>query len=124
MRDVDLYERPTASSSRGGQLVLHAHNVWLNLRDPQGAAVVARPVGPALAWSGQLWRPEDDLSRVSLAWKFTSTAGPNSPPTSDQAGSGSTRVNPIHAVHCPHDSCPLVFQPLPHRGLDCVPLAT
>ena len=33
----------------GGRLALHAHNVWLNLRDPQGRRWLAGQVASALA---------------------------------------------------------------------------
>ncbi len=38
----------------GGRMALHAHNVWLNLRDPQGRAWLLGQLGRALVGQGDL----------------------------------------------------------------------
>jgi SAM-dependent methyltransferase len=39
---------------RGGRLALHAHNLWLNLRDPQGRLWLLGQLGRALRFQGEL----------------------------------------------------------------------
>ena len=55
------WPRRSASSGPGGRLALHAHNIWLNLRDPQGRRWLLGQLGASCSGGPDVRRPADDL---------------------------------------------------------------